>query len=167
MSVPELLPKRAMQARTMTIAAGPGVSPVEAGHWYSPAAVEEFLANAFSDLVNRVEPNSVHFKAWERVCSALDDVVPYWPRLGPTAMDAAPAVIRHLAEQAKNSVPNLDALDETDLLTEQLALEDLTAYAHHKRMAIVNRKAGHIEVALKQEKWCDEIYKRLPEKYRW
>lgn len=74
--LPELLPARALQARTMTITAGPGVSPFEAGHWYSPAAVEEYAAARVAELeaeVSRLREALRRILDWDAAGMPLTD----------------------------------------------------------------------------------------------
>ena len=42
-AIVQLLPETYAQARQMTITPGPNVNAEELGHWYSPAAVAEFI----------------------------------------------------------------------------------------------------------------------------
>lgn len=95
------------------------------------------------------------------------------------------------AKNAANHVPNLDAMtpdqlksfavmyrnpraDEamhmTGMAEPEAAMEAaklLAAYAINKQIAMENRAAGKIGVAIQHEDECDKIYERLPENLRW
>lgn len=74
-----LLPERALQARTMTLSAGPRVTPFEAGHWYSPTAVRELLEpelnsrGMFVARLRRLQSDGVNALTVDSVLALLDD----------------------------------------------------------------------------------------------
>jgi hypothetical protein len=59
--------------------------------------------------------------------------------------------------------PNLDAMDERDLIV----VEQLIEYAQAKREALRARKIGNVKLALAHETKCEELYKQLPKEARW
>jgi hypothetical protein len=64
-------------------------------------------------------------------------------------------------------IPNLDAMDEEELLVAQEGFWRLYQYVIHKRWAIMSRKRGEVDKALVYEKDADSIYRLTPEEYRW
>lgn len=87
------------------------------------------------------------------------------------------------------TVPNLDAMSvdelrdfrhkyrKADLATAQnlvghikapvSAAKELARYADMKASAMLYRKNGHIQVAVRLEESCEAIYKALPPEARW
>jgi hypothetical protein len=64
-------------------------------------------------------------------------------------------------------IPNLDAMDEEELVVAQNSFYSLCQYAAYKRHAVMERKAARIESALLFERGADNIYEEIPEEYRW
>lgn len=95
------------------------------------------------------------------------------------------------AKNAANHVPNLDAMTSDQLKSFALmyrnprpeeavhmtgmaepesameAAKLLAVYATNKKIAMENRAAGNIGVAIQHEDECDKIYDRLPENIKW
>lgn len=92
----------------------------------------------------------------------------------------------------KNNVPNLDAMDVTELtafakhheagrnyselfsycsdeerVVARVATANLSRYANNKRRAIQHRLDGKIDHVMGFEDLCDWFYKRIPKEYRW
>jgi hypothetical protein len=73
------------------------------------------------------------------------------------------------------TTPNLDAMDESDLLAfakmnrkaRKQHTRELAHYADTKASAMQHRSRGNIEAALLYEDLCERIYRRLPEHCRW
>lgn len=64
-------------------------------------------------------------------------------------------------------VPNLDGLDESELVALEKVFSCLGRYTHSKVVAMRYRVVGAIEDALNVERYCDQIYKELPDWARW
>lgn len=68
---------------------------------------------------------------------------------------------------AEAGVPNLDAATREELIDYAQAFGRLRKYALISRQAQLYREAGFINAALQQEKLLENIYKSLPEEFRW
>lgn len=68
---------------------------------------------------------------------------------------------------AEAGVPNLDAATFEELIDYEQAFGRLRKYALISRQARTYREAGFINAALEQEKLLENIYKSLPEEFRW
>jgi len=62
---------------------------------------------------------------------------------------------------------NLDAMDPADLATLCRDLRRLAHYCETRARAVRTRAAGDIVAAQAAEKFCDQIYGRLPQEWRW
>jgi len=64
-------------------------------------------------------------------------------------------------------VPNLDATTPEELEAFRGTCQALSEYAKHKAEAMRQRTAGTITGALLRERWCEALYKQLPEWAQW
>ena len=62
---------------------------------------------------------------------------------------------------------NLDNVELEELNEYASAFDMLKEYCERKENAIIARKAGNIEAALKFEAQLEIIYENLPEEFRW
>jgi hypothetical protein len=63
--------------------------------------------------------------------------------------------------------PNLDGLNEDELIKIADNYRLFSMYAGRKANAMILRKNGNIVDAIKQENWCEKIYSQLPEEMKW
>ncbi len=62
---------------------------------------------------------------------------------------------------------NPDAMDPADLVRVARELRRLAHYCEVKRNAMRRRADGQINAALDAEKFCELLYEKLPENWRW
>ena len=65
------------------------------------------------------------------------------------------------------NVPNLDDMNEAELLEFSSAVRLLNDYALRVRLARQLRLAGRIQDALEYERINDQIYNQLPDEFKW
>lgn len=64
-------------------------------------------------------------------------------------------------------IPNIEALDDTDLIVVRDHLSNLYHLTANILLARADRLSGDIEKALRSERQVEHLYKRLPKSWRW
>lgn len=83
--------------------------------------------------------------------------------------------MKTLPEQIGELLPNLDGINDADEMEARRedfhvlrnGFQSLVNYTEAKEEAIICRKAGKIQLALKYERVADEVYHDLPKWAKW
>ncbi len=86
-----------------------------------------------------------------------------------TAADVNEFCRKLVVDAGELAIPALDCVsnDEEDVEALGDIFMVLSSYCRIKAVAMRNRKAGDIPLAMKQERLCDNLYKKLPSVLRW